>query len=281
LDLGKDTPENIAPQIASYSLAGHPVHWGLYETGFMVRKNCREVNAICEAWWEEVRGYSHRDQLSLPPVIRGMEFTPQVVQAQVINSYFRTRPHNISRPEISGRVWYSTPFSPEKNIGRAYNDFCEMVPDNDWICLRDGDSMFLRPDWGAQIAEIIRLHGKDYDLLGCVTNRLNSERQRPFPGDFDNTDILYHKQVADRLYAAHKTDVQNHREPVAGLLMLFPKRIWKEVKFREKSIYFDSEFGKDLLKRGGRVGLMTGLYVLHFYRWDKENPRGYKKHLKA
>jgi hypothetical protein len=63
--------------------------------------------------------------------------------------------------------------------------------------------------------------------------------------------------------------------------MLFPKRLWNEVKFVEKSIYCDSLFGKEVLKRRKKIGVMTGVYVYHFYRADKENPRTYKKHLLA
>lgn len=278
IDLNKDTAKNMSIQVEAYK-SFHPANWGLYETGFMIRENCPEVNAICDAWWEEVKKFSHRDQMSLPVVFRKMNYRPTISNRAVINTFFKSWPHNMIRKKTSCRVWYSTPFSTEKNIGKSYNEFCAMVPDNDWICLRDGDTMFLRPDWGAQIEEIIKRHGNDYDLLGCVTNRLNSDKQRPFPKDFDNTDILHHKQVADKLYTENYCEVKKHNEPIAGLLLLFPKRIWNKIKFREKSIYFDTEFGKDLIKKGGRIGLMTGLYVLHFYRWDQENPRTYKKHL--
>lgn len=278
--LNKDTAKNMSIQVEAYK-SFHPANYGLFETGFMIRENCIKVNMVCEAWYEEVKKYSLRDQMSLPVVFRKLNFNPTISNRLVINIFFRSHPHNLIRPETSYRVWYSTPFSPEKNIGKAYNEFCAMVPDNDWICLQDGDSMFLRPDWGAQIEEIIRKHGKDYDLFGCVTNRLNSDKQRPFPADFDNPDILHHKGIADKLYNENYSDVKPHKELIAGLMMLFPKSIWNKVKFKEKSIYFDTEFCRDLVKRGGKIGLMTGLYVLHFYRWDQENPRTYKKHLQV
>jgi len=64
---GKDRPESIRQQIAAY--AGHPPHWGLWETQMVYRRNTPAVRALCEDWWREIETGSRRDQISLPVVL--------------------------------------------------------------------------------------------------------------------------------------------------------------------------------------------------------------------
>lgn len=61
--------------------------------------------------------------------------------------------------------------------------------------------------------------------------------------------------------------------------MLFPKRVWNQVKFKENINYFDDEFSKEVIKKGGKLGLMKGLYVYHLYRIWSEKPIGDRGHL--
>lgn len=57
--------ENIVNlQMQKYSLEGFKKNQGLYSTGFMVRKNNTEVNKFNEVWWDEIKNFSGRDQLS-------------------------------------------------------------------------------------------------------------------------------------------------------------------------------------------------------------------------
>ena len=47
-----------------------PRHWGLYETGILVRRHLDPaVVAIDEAWWAALSASCPRDQLSLTPVL--------------------------------------------------------------------------------------------------------------------------------------------------------------------------------------------------------------------
>lgn len=180
------------------------------------------------------------------------------------------------------KVWYSTPFSTEKNIGKALNEFCENIPDKDWICLMDGDSMFLTPEWGLQIKETIKRHGNEFDLIGCVTNRLGRKIQLVDGMDYDNFDVKYHYGKAVELRDNNWCEVEDitSKRYVAGLLMLFPKTLWNKIKFKENCSYFDDVFSKEVLKNKGKLGLMKGLYKFHFYRGWSDNPKSSKDHLK-
>ena len=181
------------------------------------------------------------------------------------------------------KIWYSNPYSTEKNIGKAYNEFCEIVPnEDDWIVISDGDVCYLTHKWGLHIAETIKLHGENFDLITCVTNRLARPIQR-YKGEFsENHDMIYHALIAKELEENHWCEVEDitKGKKVAGLLMIFKKSLWNKVKFRENDIAFDDTFSKELIKRGCKFGMMKGLYVYHFYRGWSETPIGDRKHLK-
>lgn len=179
------------------------------------------------------------------------------------------------------KIWYSNPYSTDGNIGKALNDFCELVPDGDWICLQDGDMMFLTPDWGKQIEEVVRLHGGKYSLIGCVTNRLGRPFQRVSDDLFHCHDMREHYAEADRRRSemfAEVVDITSKRH-IAGMLMLFPKSVWVKHKFKTGCITFDDEFSKAIVRSGGRLGIMTGLYVYHLYRIWSDAPGRSNQHL--
>lgn len=174
----------------------------------------------------------------------------------------------------------SSPFSTEKNIGKALNEYCASIKD-EWILITDGDSMFLTPDWGNQIKDVISIHGDKYDLFGCVTNRLGRNIQVQDEALFNEFDIRIHMDLAFNLEKEKWAEVEDitRKKYVAGLFMLFRKSLWEEVKFEENN-FFDDHFSKAVVKRGGKLGLIRGLYVFHLYRaWADKNPRMDRRHL--
>lgn len=67
----KEKPEYILAQVARYKRAGYEPHQGLYSTQCVVWDLSRQaMRDLAEAWWEECRGGSLRDQISLPYVAR-------------------------------------------------------------------------------------------------------------------------------------------------------------------------------------------------------------------
>lgn len=172
------------------------------------------------------------------------------------------------------KIHYSTPYQ-SGNIGRALNEFCAMVPDGDWICLRDQDTLLF--DGSGGLIEDIVSENKQYALIGSMTNRLAAPDQL-VKGMFDEENITKHKQVFLDLFSFIVSPVSH---VLAGVFMLFPKATWEMVGgFTEKSIHFDKIFTTDVRRKGGKVGLATGLYVFHLYRWGKSNPRLSISHLK-
>lgn len=181
----------------------------------------------------------------------------------------------------SCKVWYSNPYNTEKNIGKALNEFCELVPDGDWICLQDGDIAYLTPTWGKQIEDAIKKHGKDFGLIGCMTNRLGRDIQRI--GNLeDDHNMLKHYEIAVDLEKNHYAEIEDitDKKYIAGMFMLFPKSVWNECKFSENNIAFDDAFSKLVARKGYKLGLMKGLYVYHLYRVWSTNPSKDRTHLR-
>lgn len=53
-------------------------------------------------------------------------------------------------------IFYGTPYSIEKRLGRAYNTFMVLLPQPmDFGCLSDGDTMFTTPDYGHLIQRVV------------------------------------------------------------------------------------------------------------------------------
>ena len=165
------------------------------------------------------------------------------------------------------------------DIGGGLNATIGCLPDDAWICVRDGDTMFLSSRWGEEIEQIVAANHR-YELIGCMTNRLRAPYQLHGGVLSDEPDIGKHLQIAQERWTTHGTQVAPLRAgPIAGMLMLFPKRVWERHQFVQRSIYFDQDFTASVRAHGGRVGVALGLYLFHLYRWGKANPQDYKGHL--
>lgn len=53
-----------------YHEIGHPLGWGLFATGAMIRRHTPIVKEVSENWWQECVNWSHQDQVSLPVLFR-------------------------------------------------------------------------------------------------------------------------------------------------------------------------------------------------------------------
>jgi len=159
-----------------------------------------------------------------------------------------------------------TPYSTEKNLGKAYNNSVNLIPDGDWVCVTDYDVMFLTPDCGVILQEYVNKY-PDTGIFTCLTNRIH-----PLANDqllntvSENTDIKYHISLANeqkkQLY-----QVKDINHPISGFLMMFSKETWKKSKFTEdkKCLGVDNFFSQSVLKFKP-IRVMLGLYVWHTYR---------------
>lgn len=176
-------------------------------------------------------------------------------------------------------VHYISPFSIEKNIGKAVNDAisCLKSNPNDWVCLTDMDVMFLRPDSKAQLEEI--LSKTDFGVLGAVTNRL-AQNYQLVHGMFDVFDVREHILKANELHELNYGTVIPTHAVLAAFCLCFKVSTWQIIGgFREACLSFDSQFSITARKKGFKTGIMTGIYVYHLYRSWTDHPKGDIKHL--
>lgn len=190
---------------------------------------------------------------------------------------------------IYNQIFYILGYDYDINIGRAYNNHIQYLPDDCWICVCDADSMFVNPKFGHQLNRVINEYENDYALFGCVTNRLGYRTQL-YKGAFSNDfDVRNHYQISESI----KQDITVRavsgaviNECVSGLMMLFKKSTWLSVGgFTEKGYTFDSDFNKAIRKNKlGKIGIMEGVYLFHAYRLhesDRIKARNNVTHLKV
>lgn len=283
--IGSESKEILYPQMREYSRQGMPKNFGLTRNGFFIRDN--SVNGFMEKWYAEIEKHSYRDQISLPYVI--WKYRPSnlyIIEPIFMKRYLILNAHKTSRTLVKNgkkqtapRVWYFTPGRGDKNLGQSYNDHCALAGPDDWICVRDGDTIFLNPYWPKQIEDIIIKHGDRYPLISCYTNRLGLEWQLPY-GFSENSDILHHTKLADKHYQEFYDEVITSPRETAGLFMLFPKSTWDKVKFEpgltNGGTFIDWAFANAVMTKLGRIGIAKGIYLFHFYRFNRKNKRDYE-----
>lgn len=291
IEVGKGKPEEVRRQSQAYAMDGMKRHYGLFQNGFFIRD--RTQDEFCEKWFGEVEKYTNRDQLSFPYCV--LKYKPnlsvipyfRVLQYLVLNPHRRDskplniKTENLTYDQIVPKVWYFTPGRGDKNLGRAYNDHCAQAGPGDWICMRDGDTMFLNSFWPKQIEDIILRNGGRYPLISCMTNRLGIKEQLPY-GFSEERDIMVHSARAEERYDKYYDEVIPVNTQTAGLFMLFPQRTWAKVKFKEGltngGTFIDYSFAEEVMRKLGGLGIANGIYLFHFYRMDKPNKK-YIEHL--
>lgn len=179
------------------------------------------------------------------------------------------------------KIHYIQPFRTDKNIGLAINDAIQNLrydPD-DFIILTDHDTLWLLPDSKAQVERI--LMATDYDILGCMTNRLRLPDQLIGGKFIDNDKVRDHIVIAEKCREMWGDQVKTATGVVAAFMMAFRVDLWQRVGgFVENVLNFDTQFCWEAQKIAeAKIGIMTGVYVFHAYRLMSKNPKNDIKHL--
>jgi GT2 family glycosyltransferase len=166
------------------------------------------------------------------------------------------------------KVHIVKPYSIEKNLGKAYNEAMRLIPDGDWACLMDYDTMFLTPDCGQILHEYVNWN-PTVGIFTCFTNRVHPLAKDQLLDGFlsDNVSIDYH---IERAYNQKRNlfQVTEIKHEISGFLMMVSKKTWNEIKFSEygKCLGVDNDFSTAVLQSGRKIMRMDGLYVFHTYR---------------
>jgi GT2 family glycosyltransferase len=172
------------------------------------------------------------------------------------------------------------PFAEDKNLGWAYNQAFDNVPESDWVCLIDHDVLFLTPDAINLMYEYVRSF-PETGIFTCFTNRIHplSVEQLLNGQVSENFSIDFHTQLAynQKRFGVTVTEIKH---VISGFLMLVSKQTWEKIKFPEhgKCLGVDNLFSQGVLNEGKKIYRMDSLYVWHSYRMT--NGITNKDHLK-
>lgn len=300
IKLKKAPIETVELQLAEYKKAGFKDNNGLYQNGFFVRKQDTQTNKLCEEVYTQTTKFTNRDQLAMPfALFKLNQKLNNVLPGKEAYNYIKITPHqnttpiqlNIKKkmpikilPEINPVVHHITPGRSDLNYGKSINDIIKSLPDTDWICLRDIDTVPAYHEEFFKQCEEIASSG-EFALVGCITNRLGLRYQLHEEKISSDTNWLNHRLIAKERFKKYKTEVTPTDQTLAGLFMLFPKSVWQKVGgFLEGSIkikgsFIDFHFSEAVKKEGFKLGIAQGIYLIHLYRPDAKIPRLEYKHL--
>lgn len=173
------------------------------------------------------------------------------------------------------RIFHVIPWNSDKNIGKSYNEVMSMVDLNDWVCFIDGDAVHTSHFFGNRIEDVVNAN-PEYMLFTCMTNRVNCPYQIAPNVDTGTNDQQYHRLFGEQIWDLNSTnvvDITDKKSPwISGVLMLIQKKNWELVGgFKEdKMLTIDGDMHRRIASVG-KVGVMSGIYVQHWYRGGNSN----------
>jgi len=175
-------------------------------------------------------------------------------------------------------IYYFKPFALDKNLGKEYNRYMELLPnDDDYACFIDADTMFLCPDYGVQIYNTI-IKYPNAGMFTCTTNRVGNVSQLYESHMSEISDIKHHKRLSRAIWNRYKTNCQVLKAPISGVMMVIQKKIWARFQFSKGLLGVDNDISKRIINAGLPIYLMRGIYIFHYYRLIEGAK--FKKHLK-
>lgn len=174
-------------------------------------------------------------------------------------------------------IYTIEPFSLAKNLGQAYNDQIRHYSAEDWLIIKDIDTLFLLPDTVRHIHHYTEMFPST-GLFTCFTNRVGNKQQLLFNQFNNNADMRHHLAKAKN-QTASLYRVTPMTKPISGFLMVIKKATWDVVQFSEdmQCLGVDNDYHNRLRHAGKSIYRMNGVYVWHTYRLL--NGRRDKSHL--
>jgi hypothetical protein len=260
--------KGVIEHAKKYANQGFPEDFGLWQGGIFVRPHNEKWNNLFEQWYKEFREGVERDQIALPFVFWKNKVMPDILPFGELSAFYYSARHNHKAP----KVWHITSGRGDKNLGGEINRQVALMPDEDWICLRDGDTMFLNEYWAGQIEDIVK-NNSHFNLIGCMTNRVGLKWLCHEGKISEDPDVRNHYHIAKDLASKYYDKVEPLHNTIAGHFMLFPKRVWNQIKFPEGLLinngFVDYHFSKAVLDQLGGLGIAKGVYLFHYYRFHK------------
>ncbi len=182
-------------------------------------------------------------------------------------------------------IWFFTPYAHDKKLLDAIDRCFNLVPNpNDWVVLMDGDTAFLRSDFG----HVIKRYTDSFPETGlftCYASRCHYQSQVPAGTNMDCDSILYHRQMANYQAENFKGQVLDLNCRIAGHLMVIRKSTWLRLRgdvyskaINKFILGVDTKISYAIFDAGLTIRLMRELYIFHYLRLAEGFD--YDKHLK-
>jgi len=187
-------------------------------------------------------------------------------------------------------LFFFTPYSLSGKLFDAYDTCIQLLPNkNDWACLTDGDTMFLRSNFGHIIQEYIDAY-PETGLFTAYASRCFYQYQVPSVVDQNNPSLRYHKQIANTLAKSETNAVTEIKKQIAGHLFVIQKKTWLRIREAVKKQSqnetiegVDTAISLAILKLDLKIYLMKSVYMLHYFRLvegiKSKHHLGYGRHL--
>ena len=229
----------------------------------------RDVEQICEKLKLLMNPVSHQKLSEAGRVFAEQHHDIAKIARRYEELIFST--HTGTTQELDPKVIPIIPFAPasyKQNLGKVYNDYMEMLADDEWALFLDHDAMFTDPDWYTQIKDVIR-GNPDYGLFTCKTSRINNPFQRHGGHEYTH-DLNYHLKVGQNLSNEKYALVSDvtFGKSISGVILLISKKVWKQAPFINGFLGVDNKIHHAVRLAGKKVGIIEGLYTYHFYRGD-------------
>lgn len=167
-------------------------------------------------------------------------------------------------------IYTMIPWDEDGNLGRAYNQFMGILPDDGWACFKDHDCIPTTNMWHTQFAEAIAFM-PEAGAFVATTNRIASDWQRR--GDPETDDMAWHRRYGtNRMQIRTLLDI-SETKGFGGVMFCVSKKAWREVGgFADGLGCVDHSLHFKLQKTGRKVYLVEGLYVYHWRHKNEPDP---------
>jgi hypothetical protein len=99
IKLKREDPAVLERQRVFYRQDGLPDHAGLISSGLLIRRHTPEVIDLMSLWWEHLRSFSRRDQVSFTYARWKLNFNYKIIPGSIWNNdYFEWVPHSGAEP---------------------------------------------------------------------------------------------------------------------------------------------------------------------------------------
>jgi GT2 family glycosyltransferase len=159
------------------------------------------------------------------------------------------------------------PYSPDGNLGRAYNECMGLLGPCQWGCFIDHDAAFTTPDWYKQLEFAIKKY-PDAGVFTAMTNRIGNPDQRLGEPFNVCNDLKEHRRIGYmQAPNVDARDVTESKNLISGVVLCLSWETWKLVGgFCDGFLGVDNDMHKRVRDAGKRVYILRNLYVYHWYR---------------